>query len=554
MCGIWFYLGDEADKTRLFRAFSMIQPRGPNTSHVVVEDDIFIGFHRLSINDLSDNGNQPMHKDNSALICNGEIYNFQKIKTRFNLQFDSRSDCESIVQLYNHLNKHREEFQLETHTHVVNAVCRELDGEFAFILYDKTLRKIIVCRDRYGVRPLFIGTNTADDHIGFSSELKGLNDLFQVVEQFEPSTFMIYDLDKKTFVKKQYNIISKQYTASKNPFLEMNEEAVVLPEIKNALINAVEKRLVSDRPVCALLSGGLDSSLVCAILSRYCEPYTLHTFSIGFKGSIDLQYARKVAEHIKSVHHEIIVTEEEMLASIPETIRIIESYDITSVRASAFNLRIAKHIHEKTNFKVVFSGEYSDEVLGGYMYFKNAPSPEAFHEECDRLISDLCFFDSLRADRCISSQGLEARVPFSDPEFVTLIQKIDPSLRMCKGDRAEKYLLRKAFDDGTTLPADVLWRTKSAFSDGVSVKEKSWHNIIKAHIDTLVKDSEFKNIKKLKKYSWNEPQTKEAYYYRKIYDEHYNHPESIPYFWLPKWCGTGFIDPSARDLADVEVD
>jgi asparagine synthase (glutamine-hydrolysing) len=308
---------------------------------------------------------------------------------------------------------------------------------------------------------------------------------------------------------------------------------------------------MSDRPICSLLSGGLDSSLVSAILAREIAPQKLTTFSIGVQGSTDLIYAKKVADYIGSIHHSVELTEEEFCAAIEDTIRIIESYDITSVRASVGNYLISKYISEKTDFKVVYNGDYSDEVCGGYMYFKKAPSEEAFHNECCRLVKDICFFDSLRSDRTISSQGLEARVPFSDKEFVTHYMSIDPKLRM-SNDNIEKYMLRKAFDGTDLLPNEVLFRSKVAFSDGVSSINRSWHEVIRDYIGLRVTDAEFKREKE--KYTFNQPETKEAYYYRKVFEQHYPNSEHIiPYMWLPKWCGD-IKDPSARELEFYEED
>lgn len=542
MCGIWFYYGQTHDKTKLYEAYWKLQPRGPDNSHAIIEDNVFIGFHRLSINDLTDVGSQPMYDERSILVCNGEIYNFKALESQYHLVCTSNSDCETILRLYNVLKLFSWTSEaLLSHTETVSKLCKALDGEFAFVIYDKELGKVIACRDRYGVRPLFIGTNHYDNHVGFSSELKGLNDLFDVVEQFEPGTFMIYDMDVSGFLKEKY------HTPTDVPLSLPKSEEDALDNIYFSLVAAVEKRLVSDRPICALLSGGLDSSLVCAILSRFYPQFTLNTFSIGLEGSKDLEYARMVSKHIKSVHHEVIVTEEEMLDSIAETVRIIESYDITSVRASAFNRMISRYIKEKSDFKVVFTGEYSDEVLGGYLYFKDAPDANAFAQESERLVNDICFFDSLRADRCISSNGLEARVPFSDDAYIRTIQSIPAEWRMCGGDKPEKYLLRKAFDRYGTLPPEVLWRTKAGFSDSVSTKDNSWHTIIKAHLDVVVTDEEF--AKKAPGYMHNTPKTKEAYYYRKEFHKHYKHDEVIPYFWMPKWQSPDVTDPSARTLA-----
>ena len=470
-------------------------------------------------------------------MCNGEIYNFRHLISTFNLHCRSKSDCEVIIHLYNKL---KSEYDLHT---ALRLLCRSLDGEFAFIIYDKQLHKIIVCRDRYGVRPLFIGYNKDVKNIGFCSELKSLNNLFDNVEQFIPSTYGVYDLKDDNVVNKSihyYNSISETYDINNN---NMN---ILLPEIKNIFENAVRKRIMSDVPICALLSGGLDSSLVCAILNKNMN-VPLHTFSIGIPGSTDLKYAKIVADHIGSIHHEVIVTPKMMLDSIEEVIRITETYDITTIRASTPHYLISNYISENTDFRVVFSGEMSDECNSSYLYFKKAPDPVSLHNETNRLLNEICYFDNLRADRCISSVGLEARVPFSDHYFIKLIQSINPYLRMCN-ENIEKYLLRKAFDTSENLlPKEILYRSKAAFSDAVSSYENSWHKIIESHVDTLISDTEFINNKDT--YTYCTPETKEAYYYRKIYHTYYKHEKVIPHFWLPKWCGDQ-KDPSARELGD----
>jgi asparagine synthase (glutamine-hydrolysing) len=328
-------------------------------------------------------------------------------------------------------------------------------------------------------------------------------------------------------------------------YLPQSDEQEALHQVKETFTKAVVKRLMSDRPVCALLSGGLDSSLVASIVARHIAPQKLNTFCIGIEGSTDLHFAKLVAKHINSNHHIVELKEEDFLSAIDETIRIIESYDITSVRASVGNLLVSKYIANNTDCKVVYNGDYSDEVCGGYMYLKKAPSDEEFHNECSRLVKEITYFDSLRSDRTISSQGLEARVPFSDTEFVNTYMSINPSLRVSHS-RIEKYLLRKAFSEDNLLPNEVLWRYKEAFSDGVSKPERSWHNVIKEYIDKVITDEEFQQ--ESGKFSINTPPSKEAYYYRKVFESFYpNMGHVIPQFWLPRWSDN-IQDPSAREL------
>lgn len=537
MCGIFLYLGSQRDADSLAAEFLKIRPRGPDNSHFFTEKNVFIGFHRLMINDLTYNGNQPFWIDETMLVCNGEIYNFKALQAEHQLPCHSGSDCEVVLHLYNKLKNNSPNIE-----EVVTRLCNMLDGEFAFIIYDKELQKIVAARDRYGVRPLFIGVNMERYELGLCSELKGIDKLFDQVEQFLPSCYAIFDTTNMgENMYDTYNNISEPYDI-------MNDNiGSILPAIKNTVETAVLKRLVSDVPVCALLSGGLDSSLVCAIVARQLGPGKLHTFSIGMEGSTDLHYARLVAKHIGSTHHEVLVTEAEMLAAIEEVIRVTETYDITTVRASTPHYLLSKHIRKNTPFRVVLSGEMSDEANGSYMYFKKAPSVIDYHAEVNRLLEEVCYFDNLRADRSISANGLEARVPFSDHNYVKLIQSIHPSLRMCDG-KIEKYLLRKAFDGTGLLSDEVLWRSKEGFSDGVSKVENSWYKIIQEHIDTLVSDDEF--TKQAKKYTHCTPKTKEAYYYRKTFCRFYKNDNVIPHFWMPRWCGQ-VLDPSARELTEI---
>ena len=321
------------------------------------------------------------------------------------------------------------------------------------------------------------------------------------------------------------------------PILESYE--TILFNVKQRLINAVNLRVkVSEKKVCSLLSGGLDSSLIAAIAAKYFEPYTFETFSIGLKGSPDLEAAKRVADFIKSNHTTIIVSEDDFLAAIPRVIRAIESYDTTSVRASVGNFLVAEHIRSQTDNKVVLNGDYADEVCGGYIYLKKAPSLEMFDMECKKLVQNINYFDSLRSDRSISYHGLEARTPFSDKDFVEYYFGIPTQYR---ATTTEKKILRDAFQE--FLPDDILWRPKEAFSDGVSSQCRSWSTIIQEYVDSQVSDLEFYTST----FSYNKPVLKETYYYRKIFNSIFDNDHVIPYYWLPNWCDVD--DPSARVLS-----
>lgn len=545
MCGIFYYLSTDGINNHqdVLSAFMKIKHRGPDNTSVYLEDKMLFGFHRLAINDLSMYGNQPMFKDETLLMCNGEIYNDKDLIKRFNLNCTSGSDCEVILKLYlSFKEKWHDKYS------IITKLCENLEGEFSFILYDKTLNTVYAARDRYGMRPLFIGYDNTKKTLGFASELKAIDHLFENVQQFIPSYCMTINISSMNTLDfdiinachlMTYNNISTPYDSAEE------DEERIFSNIKFLLETSVKERCTSDVPICALLSGGLDSSLVCGILAKKYKS-KLNTFSIGMLGSPDLEYANKVARYIGSNHHEIIVTPREMLDVIEDVIKIIESYDITSVRASIPNYLIAKYIKENTDFKVVFSGEMSDEVFSGYVYNKNSPSPDELHKESCRLLQNICYFDSLRADRCISSQGLELRLPFSNTKLIKYVQSIDPKLRM-SNDKIEKYILRHAFEGSNTVPVDVLWRPKAAFSDAVSNKEDSWHLILQRDINIMISDEEFNQ--NAHNFKHNMPKTKEAYYYRKIFNKYYKHDEVIPYFWMPRW--TNVSDPSARELGEI---
>ena len=304
---------------------------------------------------------------------------------------------------------------------------------------------------------------------------------------------------------------------------------------------------MTERDIGCLLSGGLDSSLICALVNKYYEGPKLNTFSIGLVGSIDLEYAQDVSSHLKSKHHQIEVSQNEFLDAIETVIYNIESYDTTTVRASVGNYLVSKYISDNSDCKVIFNGDGSDEVCCGYVYLRNAPSPVDLQKENERLVEEIHYFDVLRSDRSISSNGLEARTPFLDKTFVKYYLSIPAELKLFDGaQRLEKYLLRKAFDDQGLLPDKVLWRRKCAFSDGVSSQNNSWHHIIQSFVDQKISDEEFQ--RESTKITHCTPQLKESYYYRKVFNSFFeNHENLIPHFWMPKWSNT--IDPSARELS-----
>ena len=529
MCGITFIHSDKLNEIDCESTVNKIQHRGPdNERYVSFKNKVFFGFNRLAINDNSDEAMQPFNQNETWLICNGEIFNWKQLVEKYQLEMRTNCDCEVIIRLYNQLIVQYDGDILK----VGQQLCDVLDGEFAFVIYDETMDKVLAARDPYGVRPMFFGkTNDSLNTYMYCSEMKGINSLCKDLEQFRPGCFMI---DGCKYIR---------YTNLNDIKINTENEEYFLKEINTVFRKAVEKRLMSDREICCLLSGGLDSSLVAGLVSQYFPPYTVKTFSIGLKGSTDLKYAQKVADHIKSNHTNIEVSKEDFLNAIEEVIHTIESYDTTTVRASVGNYLVSKYIKDNTECKVVFNGDYSDEVCGGYKYMSHCNDEDEFHKECIRLVDNIHFFDSLRSDRCISAHGLEARVPFADKEFVKLYKSIPVTMRM-SNERIEKYMLRKAFDKDNIIPQDVLWRKKEAFSDGVSSPDDSWHNIIKTHVETQLLDIEYD---KMTMDEINPVSLKETAYYKSIFNKHFNFQNIIPYYWLPKYCGL-INDPSAREI------
>ena len=527
MCGIFSILNNSLDETNIIKNFVKGENRGPENSNIkfLQNGKLVMGFHRLAINGLEKEANQPMEIDDYMIICNGEIYNFKYLHELLNIDNKTGSDCEIIIHLYKQFG--------------IKQTLQMIDGVFAFILFDKKKQRIFVARDLFGVRPLF---RTEDKGIhGFASEIKMLCDInAPLLKPFPPGTFSSFVYSNHRWC---YKVVEERFAtlnAPVNPLIDTLPKAYQL--VQDALVQAVKKRVFStDRKYACLLSGGLDSSLITAIVNTFCTKEKLETYSIGLQGSEDIKYARKVADFLGTKHTEIICTEQEFLAAIPEVIQQIESYDTTTVRASVGNYLVSKYISEHSEAKVIFNGDGSDEVCGGYMYFHLAPNAAAFDHECRRLLNDIHLFDVLRSDRSISSNGLEARTPFLDRYFVQTFLSIPPHLRFEK-NRCEKYILRKAFEPLNLLPKEVLFRTKEAFSDGVSPQNRSWFEIIQEHIEGLGKFS----LSGLALFN-NPPKTKEQIYYRHIFEKHYkSYSNVIPYFWMPKFIEA--TDSSARTL------
>ena len=530
MCGIFAVLSSNIKGDGDFEKqnFHKGKNRGPeNSVFKKINDKTLFGFHRLAINGYANpESEQPIELEDCVLICNGEIYNWNYLHRTLNIPTKTGSDCESIIHLYKKFG--------------IAYTLNMLDGVFAFLLFDKIKNKIYVARDPYGVRPLFCSYNKASEehfYYVFSSELKMMThmitDHVYSGKQFTPGSYMEINMNNGKQLSKQYFLS----VCSEIPGYHLTEYYHEC--IRNSLIAAVNKRVKNtDREVACLLSGGLDSSLITALVAKALpDPSNLKTWSIGMIGSEDLRYAEMVAEHIGTDHHSIILSKQEFLDAIPEVIYTIESYDTTTVRASVGNWLISKYIRENSDAKVVFNGDGSDEVTGGYMYFHLAENALEFDQECKRLLKDICYFDVLRSDRSISSHGLEARTPFLDKNFVHMYLSIPAEVRFIemKGTKIEKYLLRDAFDKTNLLPHNVLWRTKEAFSDGVSTQQESWFETIQNFAKEKYKDMNM------------DGPTAEKYWYRELFNQYYpNCKEVIPYMWMPKFVDA--TDASARTL------
>ena len=520
MCSIMGFTSPTLTPEAVKPFFDRTLSRGPDQSRMEPAGSGMLCFHRLAIMGLTEEGMQPFHLDGDMVVCNGELYGFRPIRQELSKKyvFRSQSDCEIILPLYR-------EYGL--------TMFEKLDAEFAMILYDSRKDSLIAARDPIGIRPLFYGY-LSDGSIVFASEAKNLVGLCKEVCPFPPGH---YYADGK-FVRYADLTTVEQYSA--------DDLDTVCRTIREKLIAAVDKRLDADAPLGFLLSGGLDSSLVCAISAKLLGK-KIRTFAIGMDlDPIDLKYARRAADFIGADHTEVTMTRQQVLDSLEEVISLLGTYDITTIRASMGMYLCCKAIHQTTDVRVLMTGEISDELFG-YKYTDFAPSPAAFQQEAKKRVDELYMYDVLRADRCISANSLEARVPFGDLDFVKYVMSIDPKLKV-NTYRMGKYLLRRAFAQDRILPDDILWRQKAAFSDAVG---HSMVDDLKEYAETKYTDAEFEQ--KRQQYTFAQPFTKESLLYREIFEKYY--PGQAPMvkdFWMPNkdWEGCQVSDPSARVLSN----
>lgn len=520
MCSIIGFCGSGVTFDLFKECFDKTKSRGPDDSRIIDTGKGLLGFHRLAIMGLTSEGMQPFKLGKSYVLCNGEIYGFEKMKAdliKKGYSFVSDSDCEILLPLY-------KEYGTEMFS--------MLDAEYALIIYDGETEQYIAARDPIGIRPLYYGYSE-NGTIVFASEAKNLVRLVKKIMPFPPGH---YYKDGQFIC---YCDITK-VDAVCHDSLE-----TVCKNIREKLVAGIDKRLIADAKVGFLLSGGLDSSLVCAVAARKSkEP--IKTFAIGMsEDAIDLKYAKQVADYIGSDHTEVIITKEDVLSSLETVIALLGTYDITTIRASMGMYLVCKYIHENTDIRVLLTGEISDELFG-YKYTDFAPSAKEFQKEAEKRVRELHMYDVLRADRCISVNSLEARVPFGDLDFVHYVMSVDPEMKLNKYGKG-KYLLRHAFE-GNYLPQDILYREKAAFSDAVG---HSMVDDLKEYAENYYTDEEF--AEKKEKYSHAKPFTKESLLYREIFEKYYEgQSEMVTDFWMPnkEWEGCNVDDPSARVLSN----
>ena len=545
MCSILGYCNIREERSGIQKALEKTHSRGPDSRRIVDVGNGWLGFNRLSIMGLTREGMQPFAYGNKTtmqysgseerkdhayvipagcetmLVCNGEIYGFRRLKEELKAKgyhFISDSDCEILPAMY-------EEYG--------TGMFGMLDAEFALILYDAGSRSFIAARDPIGIRPLYYGVTGNGTYV-FASEPRNLLTFTDRILPFPPGHYF------KDGKFTRYRDMSEVQS-----FVEDDMDTVT-KKIHDLLISGVAKRLDSDTPVGFLLSGGLDSSLVCGIAAGMSEK-PIETWAIGMDiDAIDLKYAKETADYIHSNHHEVIISEKDVLGALEEVIEALATYDITTIRASIGMYLVCKAIHETSDIRVILTGEISDEIFG-YKYTDFAPNAEEFQKEAEKRIREIHMYDVLRADRCISVHSLEARVPFGDLAFVKYCMSIDPEKKMNRYGKG-KYLLRKAFEKDGLLPESILWREKAAFSDAVG---HSLKDDLAALAERTYTDEEYEE--RIRKYTHARPFTKESLLYRDIFEKYYpGQSEMIVDFWMPNknWEGCDVRDPSARVLSN----
>ena len=521
MCGILVTCDPETELEDFERGLDTLKDRGPDDVQIRNAGHGMMGFRRLAIMGLNARGMQPFERNGNLVVCNGELYGFRKMKEKLLPDYEmvSGSDCEIILPLY-------EKYGTE--------MFAMLDAEFVCVIYDGARDSFIAARDPIGIRPMYYGC-TGGGEICFGSTPASLMPIADHIRPFPPGHYYL----NGEFIP--YAEIWKGET----PYIKADIDTVT-EEIHDRLIAGVKKRMDADVPVGYLLSGGLDSSLVSAI-AQSCSGEKIRTFAIGMeKDAIDLKYAREAAAYIGSDHTEVMITREDVLEALPEVIRVLATWDITTIRASLGMYLLCRYIHENTDIRVLFTGEISDELFG-YKYTDFAPDAESFQQEAEKRIREIHMYDVLRADRCISSNSLESRVPFGDLAFVRYVMAVDPAMKM-NTYHMGKYLLRKAFAKDRILPESIRLRDKAAFSDAVG---HSLVEDIKSYAEEKYTDEEAKAL--YGTYDYRPPYTKESLLYREIFEQYYpGMADMIDDYWLPNqsWEGCRVSDPSARYLSN----